>query len=134
MHKLLSAALLAGLSFTACAQEAPVRAEGLINSPITTAPNHDLLMTRVRIAPNTILPMHSHPTEEFLYILGGQATLRIVGRNDQLLNAGAAVVIPAGAVHTAITHTGEAIALTTRVHPKGQPVRIAAPTPKPKKD
>ncbi len=127
LHKLLSIALLLGLPINVSAQEAPVQAEGLINSPITTAPEHDLLMTRVHIAPNTILPMHSHPTEEFLYILGGEAILRIVGRDDQLLTAGEAVVIPAGDIHTAVTHASEAIALTTRVQPKGQPVRIAAP-------
>jgi quercetin dioxygenase-like cupin family protein len=121
--------LMIGASFSANAQDAPVRAEGLINSPITTAPNHDMLMTRVHISANTVLPMHSHPTEEFLYILGGEAILRIQGREDQLLSTGAAVVIPAGEIHTAITHDSDAVALTTRVQPKGQPVRIPAPKP-----
>lgn len=126
-HKILVATILAGLSSSVWAQEAPVRAQELINSPITTAPNHDLLMTRVHISANTILPMHSHPTEEFLYILDGEAILRIEGRKDQLLKAGAAVVIPAGENHTAVTHHNKAVALTTRVQPKGKPIRIPAP-------
>ena len=127
LHKVLTVALLMGASFSVTAQDTPVRAEGLINSPITTAPNHDMLMTRVHISANTTLPMHSHPTEEFLYVLDGEAVLRIEGRDDQLLKAGAAVVIPAGEIHTAVTHDREVVALTTRVQPKGQPVAIPAP-------
>jgi len=129
LHKVMLASILMALSFGVKAQNTPVRAEGLINAPITTAPNHDMLMTRVHISANTVLPMHSHPTEEFLYILGGEAILRIQGREDQLLSAGAAVVIPAGEIHTAVTHDSDAVALTTRVQPKGQPVRIPAPKP-----
>lgn len=127
VSKILAVSVLAALSTGANAQSAPVKAEALINSPITTAPNHDMLMTRVHISANTTLPLHSHPTEEFLYILEGEAILRIVGREDQLLQAGAAVVIPAGEIHTAVTHDSDATALTTRVQPKGQPVRISAP-------
>lgn len=125
--------LIAGLMLMttpAAAQEVPVRADGLINSPITGAPDHDLLMTRVHIAANTILPMHYHPTEEFLYILEGEAILRIKGREDQMLTAGMAAVIPAGDIHTAVTLGSDAVALTTRVHPKGQPVRLPAPKTK----
>lgn len=108
----------------AAAQEAPVKATPLLNAPITGVPSHDLLMTRIEIAANTTLPMHYHPNEEYLYILEGQAYLRIEGRDDQLLHAGDAVVIPAGVLHTAVTTDSTAIALTTRVHPKGQPVRL----------
>lgn len=106
------------------AQTAPVQATPLLNAPITGVPDHDLLMTRVEIAADTVLPMHYHPNEEYLYILEGRAYLRIEGREDQLLRAGEAVVIPAGILHTAVTTNSTATALTTRVHPKGQPVRL----------
>ena len=106
------------------AQEAPVKATPLLNAPITGVPGHDLLMTRIEIEANTTLPMHYHPNEEYLYILEGQAYLRIEGREDKLLKAGDAVVIPAGLLHTAVTTHSTATALTTRVHPKGQPVRL----------
>lgn len=106
------------------AQAAPVQATPLLNAPITGVPGHDMLMTRVEIAANTVLPMHYHPNEEYLYIIEGQAYLRIEGREDQLLSAGEAVVIPAGVLHTAVTTGSTATALTTRVHPKGQPVRL----------
>ena len=112
------------MATSASAQEAPVAATPLLNAPITGVPSHDLLMTRVEIAANTTLPMHYHPNEEYLYILEGQAYLRIEGREDRLLEAGEAVVIPAGVLHTAVTTDSTAVALTTRVHPKGQPVRL----------
>lgn len=109
---------------SATAQEAPVKATPLLEAAITGVPSHDLLMTRVEIAAGTVLPMHYHPNEEYLYILDGEAYLRIEGREDQLLKTGEAVVIPAGVLHTAVTTNSAATALTTRVHPKGQPVRL----------
>ena len=120
-----AAFIIAALMATpAYAQDAPVKATPLLNAPITGVPSHDLLMTRVEIAANTTLPMHYHLNEEYLYILEGEAFLRIEGRDDQLLKAGDAVVIPAGVLHTAVTTRSTAVALTTRVHPKGQPVRL----------
>lgn len=112
------------------AQETIMRAESLLEAGITGVPSHDLMMTRVHIPAGTTLPMHYHPTEEYLYILEGEAYLRIKGQDDQLLTAGTAIVIPAGAVHTAVTTDSSAVALTTRVHPKGQPVRLPAPAEK----
>ncbi len=129
-----SISFLAGLALLCLpttAQDAPIKATPLLNAHITGVPNHSLLMTRVEIAANTVLPMHYHPNEEYLYILEGVAYLRIEGREDQLLRAGEAAVIPAGVLHTAVTTDSRATALTTRVHPKGQPVRLM---PEDKKD
>lgn len=123
-------ASLTAAALPAIAEDTPVQSEPLVNAPITGVATHNLLMTRVHIAANTILPMHYHPTEEFLYILEGTALLRIKGREDRLLTAGMAAVIPAGEVHTAVTLESEAVALTTRVHPKGQPVRLSPPEEK----
>lgn len=115
---------LVAITTPLAAQDAPVKATPLLNAPITGVPSHDLLMTRVELPTNTVLPMHYHVNEEYLYILEGEAYLRIEGREDRLLTAGEAVVIPAGVLHTAVTTDSAAIALTTRVHPKGQPVRL----------
>lgn len=115
---------LVAITATASAQDAPVKATPLINAPITGVSTHDFLMTRVELPTNTVLPMHYHVNEEFLYILEGEAFLRIEGREDQLLTAGQAVVIPASVLHTAVTTDSTAIALTTRVHPRGEPIRL----------
>lgn len=114
----------AAFSISVQAQDTPVKATPLLNAPITGVPSHDLLMTRVELPANIVLPMHYHVNEEYLYILEGEAYLRIEGREDRLLTAGEAVVIPAGVLHTAVTANSTAVALTTRVHPKGQPVRF----------
>ncbi len=116
--------------FPALAQEAKFSAESLIKSPITGVAGHEVLMSRVTIPANTALPRHYHPTEEFLYILTGEAYLQIDGRENQLLTAGMSAAIPAGAVHTAVTTSHETIALTYRVHPVGRPVRLPAPAEK----
>lgn len=125
--------LMAMLAITMplAAQDAPVKATPLLNAPITGVPDHNFLMTRVELPTNTVLPKHYHVNEEYLYILEGEAFLRMEGHEDRLLKAGEAVVIPAGILHTAVTTDSTAIALTTRVHPKGQPIRLM---PKDKKD
>jgi len=115
---------LLALGIPAMAQDVKLSVEGLIKSPITGVAGHEVLMARVTIPANTTLPRHYHPTEEFLYILTGEAYLRIDGREDQLLTAGMSAVIPAGEVHTAVTASSDALALTYRVHPIGQPVRL----------
>jgi len=118
------------LGFPAIAQDVKFSAESLIKSPITGVEGHNVLMSRITIPANTTLPRHYHPTEEFLYILAGKAYLRIDGREDQLLIAGMSAIIPAGEVHTAVTKESDALALTYRVHPIGQPVRLPPPATK----
>jgi len=118
------------LGSPALAQDAKFSAESLIKSPIAGVEGHNVLMSRVTIPANTSLPRHYHPTEEFLYILTGEAYLRIDGRDDQLLTAGMSAVIPAGEVHTAVTTSSDALALTYRVHPIGRPVRLPPPATK----
>ncbi len=117
-------AYLITLGFPAIAQDVKFSAENLIKSPITGVEGHEVLMSRVTIPANTALPRHYHPTEEFLYILTGEAYLRIDGEEDQLLTAGMSATIPAGEVHTAVTTSSDTLALTYRVHPIGRPVRL----------
>lgn len=99
----------------------------LIKSTMTGIDKHTMLMTEVEIPPNTTMPLHTHPVEEFLYIISGRSRLVIEGEEDRWLSAGDAVVIPAGVVHTAVTMDESTKAITTRVHPDGLPVRTLAP-------
>lgn len=122
----LTVALALGLSVSTTAQDKP-SVKPLTNSTMTGIAGYQYMMAEVFIPAHTTMPRHTHPTEEFLYILEGQAILRIEGRQDQMLVAGTSAVIPAGAVHTAVTTDLFARALTNRVHPDGVPVMTPAP-------
>lgn len=130
LHKLLPVMILATLSLGAIAQGTQFSSESLIKAPVTGIEGHNVLMSRITIPAETTLPRHYHPTEEFLYILSGEAYLRIEGRDDKLLTAGMSGVIPAGEVHTAVTTSSNAVALTYRVHPVGKPLRLPPPAEK----
>lgn len=118
---------IVGSAFGAVADDKPA-VKPLINSSMTGVDGHTMLMSEVYIPAHTTMPRHTHPVEEFLYILSGRAKLVMEGHEDRWLMAGEAAVIPAGIVHTAVTEGDTARAITTRVHPDGQPIRTLAPT------
>lgn len=124
----LLAGVLMGAGFAAQADDKPA-IKPLINSSMTGVKDHTMLMSEVYIPAHTTMPRHTHPVEEFLYILSGRAKLVMDGHEDRWLKAGDAVVIPAGIVHTAVTEDASTKAITTRVHPSGQPVRTLANSP-----
>jgi len=131
MRIFLLAGLALGLSVAANAEVPPEKpsAKTLIDSVLEAIDSHHVLVTRVSIPANIELPMHFHPSEEFLYVIEGETILRITGQPDQLIKAGMATEIPARAVHTAITKDMASEVIVFRVHPNGQPVRMA-PTEK----
>lgn len=124
MIRLSVIATCTAFSCSVFAQDAGPTATPLLKSDITGVENHEALMTHVSLPPNATLPMHYHPTEEFMYVISGEAILRIKGKEDTVIHAGKAGKIPAGETHTAITRDKAATVVVFRVHPKGEPVRI----------
>ncbi|PCI64725.1 MAG: hypothetical protein COB37_00060 [Kordiimonadales bacterium] len=127
------------LALATCMVAAPLMAEDgkatltvteLITSDIEGVASHSALVSKVFIPKGTIFPRHTHPTEEFLTVLSGEVVLKIDGQPDQTLKAGAAVVIPAKYVHSAVTPTHDTEVMVFRVHPKGQPVATPDTTEK----
>lgn len=114
--------LLAG--FSVHAQDIKPSAVPLLKSNITGIESHEALMTHVKLPANASLPMHYHPTEEFMYVIAGEAILRVKDKADVIIKAGTSGKIPAGTLHTAITRSVPAEVVVFRVHPKGKPVRI----------
>ena len=83
-------------------------------------------MSHVTIPPNTSLPKHWHPGEEFAYVLEGSVTLWQKGKKDIVGREGEIVKVPLRQVHTAITGDEGVTLLVFRVHEKGQPERVPA--------
>jgi quercetin dioxygenase-like cupin family protein len=98
--------------------------ETLLSTALTGVENTEVIVSRVTIPPNTSLPKHWHPGEEFAYVLEGSVTLWREGAGEIVGKPGDVVMVPLKQVHTAITKEEGATILVFRVHQKGQPERV----------
>jgi quercetin dioxygenase-like cupin family protein len=88
-----------------------------------SVPGRDVIQSRVEIGPEAPFVKHTHPGEEIIYILEGSLEYEIEGQPPRTCNAGAALTVPAGAVH-AVRNVGGGYAaeLATYVVEKGKPL------------
>lgn len=100
--------------------------ETLLATELEGATGTDVIVSRVKLPPNTALPKHWHPGEEFAYVLEGTVTLWQEGKEDSISKAGEVMKIPLKQVHSAMTGDEGATVLVFRVHEHGQPERIPA--------
>ena len=119
---LLTAVLAAGSAYPK--EAAQLKVETLSSSQLEGVEGTDLIVSRVTFPPNTTLPTHWHPGEEFAYILEGSATLTMEGEEDTTFSAGELSVIPLKRVHSATSGDEGATILVFRVHQRGQPERV----------
>jgi quercetin dioxygenase-like cupin family protein len=100
--------------------------ETLLQSVLEGVEGTEVIVSRVTIPPNTSLPKHWHPGEEFAYILEGSVILWQEGKTDIVGNPGDVMKVPLKQVHTAITKDEGATILVFRVHEQGKPERVPA--------
>ncbi len=101
-----------------------VKLEVLQRSSLETLEEGETIVSLVEIPPDTVLPWHYHPGEEFIYILEGSGTLQRQNKPDTLLTKGTIFKVPFEQAHTAKTGKEYVRALVFRVHKKGDPERI----------
>lgn len=106
------------------AAAAKLKLESLLSAQLEGVENTDVIVSRVTIPPNTSLPKHWHPGEEFAYVLEGSAALWLGNQLDTVATKGAVVKIPLKRVHTAIAGDQGATILVFRVHERGKPERV----------
>lgn len=129
IRKLISSAAVMVLSVLSLgatgvnADEVP-KAESLLVSELQSVRGTEVIVSRVTIPPNTTLPKHWHPGEEFAYVIEGDVVLWQEGKSDVASTTGDVNMIPLQQVHTAISGDDGAIILVFRVHPQGEPVRV----------
>ena len=100
-----------------------LKIETLITSRLELRDGVEVVISRVQIPANTVLPKHYHPGEEFIYILEGSGALWLKGRGKTLLKAGDVFKVPLRAIHTFITDADGVRILVCRVHESGKPMR-----------
>ncbi len=90
------------------------------------APGHELIVTDLHLPPNAVGDPHSHPWEEYLYVMGGSALVRVDGMEEREVMAGESIVLPREQVHTPVAGPEGIRAIVIRVHDEGDPVSIPA--------
>lgn len=107
-------------------QQAP-KLENLLRSELKRVDNTEVIVSRVVLPPNAVLPTHWHPGEEFAYVISGAVTLKQRGKEDVTGRAGEAMQVPLKQIHSAKASAEGAVILVFRVHEKGQPERVLVP-------
>ena len=90
-------------------------------------PGREVIQVRVDFAPGVAFARHSHPGAEIAYVLEGTLEYQLDGKPPVRLNAGEALFIPSGAVHSAKNvGRGNASELATYIVDKAKPLLTLA--------
>ena len=118
------AAIFAGAALSA--QQSGFTRTPLQDQPINVAGHHGVT-ARVDIGPGVESGRHTHPGEEFGYVLEGALQLEIDARAPQTFKAGDVFFVPAGVVHNG-RNTGsvKTMFVSTYVVENGQPLSAPA--------
>ncbi len=98
----------------------------VLEGAIEGAPNHHLVVGDLVMAAGGAIPKHTHSGEEFLYVIGGGATVSREGQPDLVLEAGEGVRIAPGTVHWGTAGPQGVRAVSSWVVVNGQPLRTSA--------
>ncbi|MHB8839771.1 MAG: cupin domain-containing protein [Gemmatimonadaceae bacterium] len=113
---------------TSAAQQSPLKRTVLQTHAMTSVPGREGIMVAAELAVGGTAPRHTHPGEEFVYVLEGTATFVMAGQPLLSLKSGDSFVIPPNTPHVA-TNTGKIPLrlLSTYIIPAGQPLATPAP-------
>ena len=101
-----------------------VKSTNLLRTELELTEGVEVIVSAIEIPPETTLPTHYHPGEEFVYITEGSGIVWQKGKPDIVLKKGDVFKVPLKQVHTAKTGKEGFKALVFRVHKKGEPERI----------
>jgi quercetin dioxygenase-like cupin family protein len=117
-------AVAGGFALHALAQQTGVKRTELQRHDISL-PGREVIQVRVDLDPGVSFPAHSHPGEEIAYVLEGVWEYEVAGKAPVTLQAGEALFIPAGTVHSARNvGSGVGSELATYIVEKGKPLVV----------
>ena len=95
----------------------------LIRAELAGADNLEVVLSVVELPSETQLPVHTHPGEEFAYVMEGSLVLWEEGVGETVVRAGDSAKVPLGVVHTVRTEDECCKLVVFRVHATGEPER-----------
>ena len=96
----------------------------MMTSQLELVEGIEVVLSYVDIPPQTTLPKHWHPGEEFLYVLKGSGILWQEDKSDTRLDEGNVFKVPLKQIHTFTAGEDGATVVLFRVHEIDRPVRI----------
>jgi len=89
----------------------------------TGVPGKEALLGTAVLPGGTAIPFHTHPGDEFGYVLKGPLVLKTKGQPDRILKTGDTFFNARGVVHSLAAPDGEGgTALSTWIVDKGEPL------------
>jgi len=127
MKRLLLLAAIGGLTATLYAQQPGFTRKMMQDHDVSTTDRHAVQVV-AEFTPGGAAGKHTHPGEEFGYVLEGTLELQVTGQPPRTLKAGDVFFVPAGVVHDGKNvGTGPLKVLATYVVEKGKPAATPAP-------
>jgi quercetin dioxygenase-like cupin family protein len=97
--------------------------DNLSTDELESADGLEVVTSYVELPAGMQLPAHTHPGEEFAYVIEGAIHLWQDGRGEQLYESGATAKVPLGTVHTVRTGDEGVKLVVFRIHRQGEPER-----------
>ena len=98
--------------------------EDLMTRVLEGAQGLEVILSHVALPPDTALPKHWHPGEEFAYVLQGSVTLFLEGKEMKVISEGEVGMVPLKHIHSATSGAKGVTLLVFRVHEQGKPGRV----------
>lgn len=129
--KLLSLLLAVLLPVLAQAATTPAAPAGftrkILQDQDLSVAGHHAVVAQVDFAAGAVAGRHTHPGEEFGYVVAGTFIIEIDGKPAQTLQAGDSFFVPAGVIHTARNGgSTPARVVSSYVLAKGKPLATPA--------
>ena len=99
----------------------------VLEGPIASDFGHSLILGDLNMAPGAPIPRHYHHGEEYIYLLGGSATVSRAGQPDVVLHAGEGLIITPGVVHWGLAGPEGMRAISAWVKDDLRPLREPVP-------
>jgi quercetin dioxygenase-like cupin family protein len=104
----------------------PAGINQVLEGPIAAAPGHTLILGDLNMPAGAEIPRHFHHGEEYIYVLGGSATVSRAGQPDVTLGPGDSILIPPGVVHWGKPGAEGLRSISAWVKDDAKPLREAA--------
>ncbi len=99
----------------------------VMRTQLSFAPDVEVVVSDVQLAPDTVVPNHSHAAEELVYVLEGSVVHVEEGLPERTLRAGDMVVIKPESAHAPRSGADGARAVTVRFRLPGRAERDPVP-------
>jgi quercetin dioxygenase-like cupin family protein len=103
--------------------ERPSGSNAVLTAELQSAPGFSVVMSDVVIPAGKSVPKHTHPGEEFVYVVEGEAVHVEDGSPERAIKASEGIMIPMGVAHAPRGGERGARAITFRVYPTGEAER-----------